>query len=517
MNVHSSGFKSDGLAFIDADEAKKLDHVIIQPSDVLLNITGASIGRVTTAPAALAGARVNHHVCIIRPNEELSSSFLSYFLASPREQSRVMNVQVGATRQALTKAMILDWDVPVPPFHEQQLIVSEIEKQFSRLDKAIANLKRVKANLKRYKAAVLKAAVEGKLTEDWRREHPDVEPASKLLERILTERRAKWKGRGEYKEPAEPGTANLPNLPKGWVWATIAQIADVASGNTPSGVLDTVRQAGEIPWFKVGDMNHDENQHLMRHADAWLSVAEVRGLGLRLFQPNTVLFPKRGGAIATNKKRLLELPGCADLNVMGITPNHNIASYFFTWFDGVDLGRLSDGSNVPQVNHKDIEPLVVPLPPLDEQQAIVPEVARCLSVIEELEAAAEANLTRADRLRQSVLQLAFSDRLKVRERAVNLNTLRIAAEPNAPYISTEEIVVSKRPITSSRDRRALLEALEGVDSPVAPEELFSLCGFDSGSIEEVERFYAELNELISANKVEELRPTQDRVTLKVIQ
>ena len=76
-------------------------------------------------------------------------------------------------------------------------IVAEIEKQFSRLDEAVTNLKRVKANLKRYKAAVLKAAVEGKLTEEWRKAHPDVEPASELLKRILAERRAKWNGKGK--------------------------------------------------------------------------------------------------------------------------------------------------------------------------------------------------------------------------------------------------------------------------------------------------------------------------------
>ena len=81
------------------------------------------------------------------------------------------------------------------------VIVAEIEKQFSRLDEAVTNLKRVKANLKRYKAAVLKAAVEGKLTEEWRKQHPDVEPASKLLERILAERRAKWTGKEKYKSP----------------------------------------------------------------------------------------------------------------------------------------------------------------------------------------------------------------------------------------------------------------------------------------------------------------------------
>ncbi len=64
--------------------------------------------------------------------------------------------------------------IPVPLFDDQKSIVAEIEKQFSLLDEAVANLKRVKANLKRYKASVLKAAVEGKLTEEWRKQHPTV-------------------------------------------------------------------------------------------------------------------------------------------------------------------------------------------------------------------------------------------------------------------------------------------------------------------------------------------------------
>jgi type I restriction enzyme S subunit len=79
-------------------------------------------------------------------------------------------------------------EVVVAPYNEQKRIVAEIEKQFSRLDEAVANLKRVKINLKRYKAAVLKAAVEGKLTEEWRKQNPDVEPADKLLERIAITR-----------------------------------------------------------------------------------------------------------------------------------------------------------------------------------------------------------------------------------------------------------------------------------------------------------------------------------------
>lgn len=425
MNVHSSGFKSDGLAFIDADEARKLDHVIVQPSDVLLNITGASIGRVTTAPNALAGARVNQHVCIIRPKEELSSSFLSYFLASPNEQARVMNVQVGATRQALTKAMILDWDVPVPPFHEQQEIVAEIEKQFSRLDDAVANLKRVKANLKRYKAAVLKAAVEGKLTEDWRKQHPNVEPASKLLERILAERRAKWSGRGKYKEPAKPNTSNFPPLPEGWVWASPDQLSEAETNSICAGPFGTIFKAKDFrsAGVPIIFLRHVAPGRYLTHKPGFMEESKWK----ELFQPYSVF----GGELLVTK--LGEPPGvCAiypegigpamvtpDVIKMSVNPGVVLPKFLMHYFNSESARRFSSGVAFGTTRLRLTLPIFygmpVPLPQLAEQQQIVAEVERRLSVIDELEATVEANLTRTDRLRQSILSGAFSGRLFTRE------------------------------------------------------------------------------------------------------
>ena len=410
MNVHSSGFKSDGLAFIDAEEAKKLDHVIVQPSDVLLNITGASIGRVTTAPTALAGARVNQHVCIIRPKEELSSSFLSYFLASPREQARVMNVQVGATRQALTKAMILDWDVPVPPFHEQQEIVAEIEKQFSRLDEAIATLKRVKANLKRYEASVLKAAVEGKLTEDWRKQHPNVEPASKLLERILAERRAKWNGRGTYKEPIAPDTSNLSPLPQGWTWASVDQVAEVLLGK----MLDQNkhRTGRRLPYLR----NINVRWGRVQTEDLLEMFFESDELGRYGLKPGDVLVCEGGepGRAAVWDGRIPELKYQKALHRVRfygtIDPRYLVFLLEFL----ADTGRLErwfTGSTIKHFTRESFISLPIQMPSLKEQEQIVAEVERRLSIIEELEAVLEANLIRADRLRQSILATAFAGKL----------------------------------------------------------------------------------------------------------
>lgn len=228
MNVHFDGLRLEGLAYITKAEAEKLKNVTVQEGDVLLNITGASIGRVTTVPGELAGARVNQHVCIIRPTSALLPKFLTYFLATPAEKMRINECQVGATRQALTKQMIEDWQVPLPPLEEQQRVVAEIEKQFTRLDVGVAALRRVQANLKRYRAAVLKAACGGRLVpteaELARTEGRPFESGQKLLTEILTKRRHNWQGTGEYREPDTPKNFGLAQLPKAWVWASIEQL-----------------------------------------------------------------------------------------------------------------------------------------------------------------------------------------------------------------------------------------------------------------------------------------------------
>ncbi len=162
----------------------------------------------------------------------------------------------GTTFLELSGAKAKQLPIPIAPRAQQKLIVSEIEKQFSRLDEAVVALKRIKANLKRYKASVLKAAVEGKLTEEWRRQNPDVESARELLKHILAERRKKWEKEHpgkKYKEPAAPDTSNLPELPKGWVWATVGQLYDVIGGGTPSTSVPQYWN-GDIPWITSADI-----------------------------------------------------------------------------------------------------------------------------------------------------------------------------------------------------------------------------------------------------------------------
>lgn len=168
MNVVFFAFKTQGLAHISEEQAAALDGATVAAGDVLLNITGASIGRVTVAPDHVAGARVNQHVCIIRPNGALNARFLNAYLSSPAMQGQIWADNYGVTRQALTKQQILQFEVPVPPLAEQQRIADKLDTVLARVDACRNRLARVAPLLKRFRRSVLAAATSGRLTEDWR-------------------------------------------------------------------------------------------------------------------------------------------------------------------------------------------------------------------------------------------------------------------------------------------------------------------------------------------------------------
>ncbi len=134
MNVHFGGFVRSGLVFLNDEQAEKLKTVTVKTNDVLLNITGASIGRVATAPQDMEGARVNQHVCIVRPTQELLPKFLEICLASPIVQNLIEDIQVGATREALTKGMIEQFVIPVPSLVEQRRIVAKVDELMALVD-----------------------------------------------------------------------------------------------------------------------------------------------------------------------------------------------------------------------------------------------------------------------------------------------------------------------------------------------------------------------------------------------
>ena len=138
QNVYNLSFDYNGLTHITEDAANKLKGVTIFNDDILLNITGDSVARTCIVPKNVLPARVNQHVAIIRPDsEKMNSRFLNYYLASPRMQAHMLSLAVGkgASRNAMTKQMIENFDVPCPPISTQHRIATIL----SRYDSLIEN------------------------------------------------------------------------------------------------------------------------------------------------------------------------------------------------------------------------------------------------------------------------------------------------------------------------------------------------------------------------------------------
>ena len=146
LNVYDDGFREAKLARIDDEQADDLSNVVVEPHDVLLNITGASVARCCRAPADFLPARVNQHVSIIRPvQHKLNSDFLHYLLISKIYKDRLLHTgeEGGSTRQAITKAQLQEFFVEFPEsLAEQQRIVALLDEAFAGLATAKANAER---------------------------------------------------------------------------------------------------------------------------------------------------------------------------------------------------------------------------------------------------------------------------------------------------------------------------------------------------------------------------------------
>jgi type I restriction enzyme S subunit len=330
----------------------------------------------------------------------------------------------GAGLAHITKGRFEESSLPCPPVDEQRRIVADIEKQFTRLDAGVVSLKRVQTELGRYRASVLKAACEGRLVpteaELARKENRGYETGEQLLERILKLRREKWNGKGKYKEPIGPNTVNLLSLPTGWTWAGTEELTagiDNAITIGPFGsnlMVKDYRESG-VPLIFVREIRSDnfrrsDTRYISREKADELASHKVRGGDLvitKMGEPpgDPAIYPSSAAdAIATS-------------DCIKLTPNKAGTSAIFLKHairgqpvkDQIE--RITRGVAQKKVSLARFKTVAIPLPPLAEQQRIVAEVERRLSVIKELEAVLNANIQRATRLRQSTLQTAFTGKL----------------------------------------------------------------------------------------------------------
>jgi len=347
----------------------------------------------------------------------------------------------GVVYPAIRPSDIHAHQLPIPPLPEQHRIVAAIESHLSRLDAAVAALERVNRNLARYRASVLHAAVTGRLVpteaELARAEGREYEPASALLARILVERRQRWeevelakmtaagkvpkddRWKAKYKEPVAAETEGLGELPEGWAWASVEQLASdqprsIQSGPFGSALLHSEFQStGKLVigidnvmdgHFTIGT----EHRISDRKFDQ-LARFQARPLDLAVTVMATI------GRCCIIPESIE--PSIITKHVYRVTLNRTIAEPTYVMevmrspFGRQMLLTESKGQTRPGLNGSIIKAMPIPLSPLPEQRRIVAEVDRRLSVLGAVATVLDTNFARLSRLRQAIFRTAFEGRL----------------------------------------------------------------------------------------------------------
>lgn len=194
-------------------------------------------------------------------------------------------------------------------------------------------------------------------------------------------------------------------MKQGWEIKKLGEVCELKSGTTISPSLE--RNEGDVLYTKVADMNLPENLVEINTSSRFVDIADINQK--QIIPEGAIIFPKRGGAIATNKKRKIIKPTIVDLNTMAIIPSNKInKDYFFHWFQLFDLNEISNGANIPQINNYSFDEVYIPYPKsLPEQQRIVSILDEAFVVIAKAKANAEQNLRNAKELFESYLQGVF--------------------------------------------------------------------------------------------------------------
>jgi type I restriction enzyme, S subunit len=163
QNVYSSGLQLDDVAYVSPELHEEMSRTHLQAGDVLLNITGASIGRSTVVPPSLGPANVNQHVCILRPSRLADAEYLSWFLNSPLGQDQIMGLQSGVTRQGLNYSQIRSIVMPLAPVAEQRHIVAKVRALFAQADAIERAVEHARRRAEKVDQAILARAFRGEL------------------------------------------------------------------------------------------------------------------------------------------------------------------------------------------------------------------------------------------------------------------------------------------------------------------------------------------------------------------
>jgi type I restriction enzyme S subunit len=384
--------------------------------------------------------------------EAVVPAFLKYLLIA--EKGSLLRFSKGSTHSTIYFPEVKAFRVCLPSPQQQKRIVAKIEALQARSDAAKQALDAIPPLLEKFRESVLAAAFRGDLTKAWREAHPDVEPASKLLERIRAERRRKWEQanpKKKYVEPEKVDTDDLPQLPEGWNWTRAEEICDwITKGTTPASEKMS-EGSGDVPYIKVYNLTMTGKLDFSI-APTYVSVETHQGeLARSKCYPGDVLMNIVGPPLgkvsivpSAHQEWNINQAIAIFRPLQGILNTYLAYHLLREWAVTKAKGHAKATSGQFNLTLEICRNLPVPICSVEEQREILRQVGGAIEVLTSADISIAGGNRRLEALNQSILAKAFRGELVPQDptdepASVLLERIRAAREANAgPKRSTRQ-------------------------------------------------------------------------------
>ena len=518
------------------------DIYLVNKNEILVGMDGDfNLGLWKSLPSLL-----NQRVCKISVKNDnyYDKQFLIYLL--PSYLKAINDATSSITVKHLSSKTLSEILLPLPPLNEQKRIADKIDELFSELDNGIEELETAQKKLELYRQSLLKSAVDGELSKEWRETQIETsETGEQLLARILKERRERWeqeklkefaeKGKNppknwqeKYPEPVQPDTENLPELPEGWVWASIDQLtteqrygSSAKTNDDPNGI--PVLRMGNI---QNGALDFNNLKYLPKAHDEFPALFLEKG---------DLLFNRTNSRELVGKTAIFngEHTPCSYASYLIKVKFHsdfnaNLAAYYINsvfgkiWINDVAVQQTGQAN----VNGTKLSQLCIPLMSQAEQNYIFERFNELKDASESSFKQIEDNIKLLTMQKQNILKDAFSGKLVPQnpsdepaqvllERIQQQRELDALAKKASP--KKRLTPKAKKEVNMSK---SLLDILKNQSDWISGQDLATAFGLNGNSkIEEIEQFYEQLRTLSLDEKIlvkpdQQNKKEQDLIKLK---
>ena len=434
QNVYDDGLRLDDVVYINDETNEKMKRTKVKPKDLLLNITGGSIGRCTRIPDEFSGANVSQHVAIVRTAAPGTEDYLHLLVRSPFFQDYVLGEQTGAGRGGLPKNRMDRIPVPLPPLAEQNRIVAKVDELMALCDQleharaareavrdrlTTASLARLTTpdtdaetfqshtrfalqslstlttrpdQIKTLRQTILNLAVRGKLVA----QDAGDEPAAELLKRIAADKAERAVSARDKRAtkivPLAVDDASF-QIPSNWVWAAFGDVTISRDGERkPVSREEREQRAKVYDYYGASGIIDKIDGFLF---DKPLLLIGEDGANL-INRSTPIAFIARGQYWVNNHAHVLD----------GLS--EQLLRYVELFINATDLKPYVTGTAQPKMNQTKMNSIPVALPPLSEQHRIVAKVDALMALCDQL----EASLTATDTTRSKLLNALLHEALE---------------------------------------------------------------------------------------------------------